>query len=32
MAIVQEVHADLAKMEKRIEALETILLDRMKEG
>jgi len=31
MRIIQEVHSDMAAMEKRIEALETILLDRIKE-
>ncbi len=29
--IVQEIHRELGRMEKRIEALETILLDRIKE-
>ncbi len=32
MRIVQEVHAHLAEIEKRVEALETILLDRIKRG
>jgi len=31
MKLVQEVYTELSKMEKRIEALETILLERMRE-
>jgi phage shock protein B len=32
MRTVQEVYTDLARMEKRIETLETILLDRTRKG
>jgi len=32
MRVVQEVYSSLGEMEKRIEALETILLDRARKG